>query len=446
MAIVPSGVRFNPETKALIVNDEAVDIYYFDDNPTMPWFKAKPVHNRLGAKNIGHTLKRVSNGRKSTLRELIATKGRPIHDVAFDVTLLNQNDLNSIFVNEPGLYDILLGSQKEEAVIFRDWVTGTVLPALRTTGTYSIGDAAVSSSTERQIALLEAEESRKNAKHAADMQKHDEDMQAPRDDERARQKAELKQRRSRPPVALGESTLSWTIELGVERKELRGVKAVFQGLLEIEVSAGALAPIDKSTLRRFMSAPPRRFEELARAALKQFRQRLRTRLDTVAVTGPSASSAKRKQPHRHHCSSRHDDSASSSSDTDILKVSDVMEAAGVWKPVAPIYMPDLAMRMHQLKCEENPEFSARRRRPTATVVAVAAHKYSRATDWPLAERAVRETRDVYQKRVREMLDEALRMATDQGVHVADHPEVVSSRVAVGLALGLKATNLSGGSP
>lgn len=41
------------------------------------------------------------------------------------------------FINESGLYGVILRSDKPEAKPFRKWVTGTVLPAIRKTGTYS---------------------------------------------------------------------------------------------------------------------------------------------------------------------------------------------------------------------------------------------------------------------------------------------------------------------
>ena len=40
-------------------------------------------------------------------------------------------------INESGLYSVILRSDKPEAKPFRKWVTGTVLPAIRKTGTYS---------------------------------------------------------------------------------------------------------------------------------------------------------------------------------------------------------------------------------------------------------------------------------------------------------------------
>lgn len=43
------------------------------------------------------------------------------------------------FVNEDGLYDIILDSRKPEARAFRKWITSEVLPSIRKTGKYSTG-------------------------------------------------------------------------------------------------------------------------------------------------------------------------------------------------------------------------------------------------------------------------------------------------------------------
>lgn len=40
------------------------------------------------------------------------------------------------FVNEDGLYDVILDSRKSEARAFRKWITSEVLPAIRRTGGY----------------------------------------------------------------------------------------------------------------------------------------------------------------------------------------------------------------------------------------------------------------------------------------------------------------------
>lgn len=48
------------------------------------------------------------------------------------------------FVNEDGLYDVILDSRKPEAKAFRKWVTGEVLPSIRKTGQYSKSENSLS--------------------------------------------------------------------------------------------------------------------------------------------------------------------------------------------------------------------------------------------------------------------------------------------------------------
>lgn len=48
---------------------------------------------------------------------------------------------NTLFVNEDGLYDVILESRKESARKFRKWVTSDVLPTIRKTGGYVNNDA-----------------------------------------------------------------------------------------------------------------------------------------------------------------------------------------------------------------------------------------------------------------------------------------------------------------
>ena len=45
-------------------------------------------------------------------------------------------------VNEAGMYEVVIRSDKPEAVSFRRWVTSEVLPTIRKTGTFSVAPAA----------------------------------------------------------------------------------------------------------------------------------------------------------------------------------------------------------------------------------------------------------------------------------------------------------------
>ncbi len=42
------------------------------------------------------------------------------------------------FINESGVYSLILGSKLESAKKFKRWVTSEVLPSLRKTGTYTV--------------------------------------------------------------------------------------------------------------------------------------------------------------------------------------------------------------------------------------------------------------------------------------------------------------------
>lgn len=43
------------------------------------------------------------------------------------------------FVNEDGMYDVILDSRKPQARAFRKWITSEILPSIRKTGCYSVG-------------------------------------------------------------------------------------------------------------------------------------------------------------------------------------------------------------------------------------------------------------------------------------------------------------------
>jgi prophage antirepressor-like protein/transposase-like protein len=52
------------------------------------------------------------------------------------VTYLEKEHPQTIFINESGLYSLIMGSKKEEAKAFKKWVTSEVLPSIRKNGAY----------------------------------------------------------------------------------------------------------------------------------------------------------------------------------------------------------------------------------------------------------------------------------------------------------------------
>jgi prophage antirepressor-like protein len=91
-----------------------------------PWFLANDACAILGIANIGNALARLDEDEKSSIRLADGTPGNP----------------NKAIVNEPGLYALILRSDKPGAKKFKRWVTHEVLPAIRKTGSYNLATPA----------------------------------------------------------------------------------------------------------------------------------------------------------------------------------------------------------------------------------------------------------------------------------------------------------------
>lgn len=81
------------------------------------------------------------------------------------------------YVNESGLYALILGSKLESAKKFKRWITSEVLPAIRKTGTYSIEQLS-----RKQLALMvvQAEEEKERLALENKQQHHQLEEQAPK--------------------------------------------------------------------------------------------------------------------------------------------------------------------------------------------------------------------------------------------------------------------------
>ncbi len=102
--------------------------YDFEDNLVRvvmiggePWWVAADVARVLGYSHTPHMVRNLEDDEK----------GVHIAD-----TLGGQQEMNVI--SESGLYVAIFKSRKPEAVKFRKWVTGTVLPELRRSGRYTL--------------------------------------------------------------------------------------------------------------------------------------------------------------------------------------------------------------------------------------------------------------------------------------------------------------------
>ena len=93
------------------------------------WFRGKDIAKALGyEKTRTAILKHVDDDDKSILEDL--RRGPQIR-----APFKNEQG-GSIFINESGLYSLILRSKLESAKVFKRWVTKDVLPSIRKTGRY----------------------------------------------------------------------------------------------------------------------------------------------------------------------------------------------------------------------------------------------------------------------------------------------------------------------
>lgn len=101
-----------------------------------PWFVAQDVCIALDIKETHRAIAGLDEDEKG--RHTVTTLGGP-------------QEMST--VNESGLYSLIFRSRKEQARVFRKWVTSEVLPALRKTGSYQVAALPAPSPAfrERQI-------------------------------------------------------------------------------------------------------------------------------------------------------------------------------------------------------------------------------------------------------------------------------------------------------
>jgi prophage antirepressor-like protein len=108
MEIIP----FDYKSKSVrVIQDENGDL----------WWVAKDVCTILGLEDTHKAVQRLEEDEKG--RKIIPTPG---------------GEQEMLVINEPGLYSLMLRSNKPEAKQFKKWVTHEVLPTIRKTGKYEI--------------------------------------------------------------------------------------------------------------------------------------------------------------------------------------------------------------------------------------------------------------------------------------------------------------------
>ena len=99
------------------------------------WVKVKTVANVLMYKNTMKSIQdHVEPEDKTRLSELAPkSKGN-------ETLPLEKNEKNTTYINESGLYSLILRSKLESARVFKRWVTKDVLPSIRNPGRYIYDD------------------------------------------------------------------------------------------------------------------------------------------------------------------------------------------------------------------------------------------------------------------------------------------------------------------
>jgi len=112
----------------LIKYDNKEIIIIIDDSGE-PWFSGSDIGILLGYSNTRKAIiDHVSKNHKKELKKIISEEKEKIPNA----------QPNAIFINEAGLYELVVGSKKKEAENFKAWLYEEVLPTIRKTGTYKI--------------------------------------------------------------------------------------------------------------------------------------------------------------------------------------------------------------------------------------------------------------------------------------------------------------------
>ncbi|MBQ4402035.1 MAG: hypothetical protein II832_07710 [Synergistaceae bacterium] len=108
--------------------EQALQVYNYKESQVRTiivdgevWFIAKDVCDVLALADVSMTVAKLDDDEKLVQKLFVSGQHRDV-----------------ITINEPGLYALVLRSNKPEAKAFSRWVRHELLPAIRKTGTYSV--------------------------------------------------------------------------------------------------------------------------------------------------------------------------------------------------------------------------------------------------------------------------------------------------------------------
>lgn len=107
---------------ALDFSYSGVQIRTITTGPDEIWFVGRDVATALGHQNPERAIRKFVDEEDRWVTETVTEAGRR----------------QAIFINEPGVYSLVLASRTEGAKKFKHWVTHEVLPSIRKQGYYSL--------------------------------------------------------------------------------------------------------------------------------------------------------------------------------------------------------------------------------------------------------------------------------------------------------------------
>lgn len=116
-------------------NFNNIQIKPFIDYNGNPWFKGNEIASILQYKKKEKAINDHVLTHNKKEYSLLCFKGPPNLGGPLNC---NKNDLKTIYINEAGLYSLIMRSKMNQAIEFQEWVTSEVLPAIRKYGEYQL--------------------------------------------------------------------------------------------------------------------------------------------------------------------------------------------------------------------------------------------------------------------------------------------------------------------
>lgn len=128
------------ENKAmqLFSNNEFGEVRAIVDNKANPWFVGKDIAIALGYADSKKAIRSHVQSDDKMIGGENAPQSQNIDTSTFFVIDNMGRTKYPMFINESGMYSLIFSSKLKTAQKFKHWVTNTVLPEIRKTGSYSV--------------------------------------------------------------------------------------------------------------------------------------------------------------------------------------------------------------------------------------------------------------------------------------------------------------------